>query len=344
MGPVIFLHIPKTGGMTFASIITRGLPQESVLQIDGTLASCAEQLNRLPEKTRTDIQCIYGHVPFGLHRCLSHPATYITLLRNPVDRVASAYYYALRRPEWGFHELIVKQHLSLDEFVTSEAAAELHNAQARMLSGSDEPVGGVDTLDTAKANLRQRLAFVGLTERFDESVMLCRALLGLGSGFYLSKNINRHRVPFGQIPSRTVALIEDRNSLDLELYDAARREFDLLTARFPGLPGQLARFRRWNACYGLAGYLLGLPFNLFRDTKAAIRRAQVEKPAHSDQGWWAVRLANRLLLPDRGVRRIFQMPGRLQTRRLSRFSCTGCELGQPPLVRVLLRSCESAFS
>ncbi|MGA9722776.1 MAG: sulfotransferase family 2 domain-containing protein [Candidatus Binatus sp.] len=276
--PIIFVHIPKTGGMTFAPIITRNFPSESVIQIDGinvSLASCGEQLSRLPDKSRAEIQCIHGHVPLGLHRWLSQPAAYITLLRNPVDRLVSAYYYSLRRPEWGFHERIVKQHLSLHEFAASEASAELHNAQTRMLSGSDEPVSTVDTLDTAKANLRQRFAFVGLTERFDESVWLCRKLLGLSGGFYLKKNINRRRVPLNQIPSRTVALIEEKNSLDLELYDVARRDFDRLVARFPGLPGDLARFRRWNACYGLAGSLLGLPFNLFRETTTAIRRAQV---------------------------------------------------------------------
>lgn len=275
MRPIIFVHIPKTGGMTFAPIITRNFPRESVIQISGTLASCGERVSRLPDSSRAEIKCIYGHVPLGLHRWLSHPAAYITLLRNPVDRLVSAYYYSLRHPEWPFHELIVKQHLSLHEFAASEAAAELHNAQTRMLSGSDEPVSTVDTLDIAKANLRQRFAFVGLTERFDESVLLCRKLLGLSGGFYLKKNINRRRLPLNQIPSRTVALIEERNSLDLELYDVAWREFDRLTARFPGLLGDLARFRRWNACYGFAGALLGLPLNLFRETTVAIRRAQV---------------------------------------------------------------------
>jgi hypothetical protein len=300
MGTIIFVHVPKTGGMSFGPVITRNFPRKSVIQTNGTLASCAEQLSRLPEKTRAEIQCLYGHVPFGLHNWLSHPATYITLLRNPVDRLVSAYYYSLRRPEWGFHELIVKQHLSLYEFAASEAAAELHNGQTRMLSGSDEPVSTIEALNRAKANLRQRFAFIGLTERFDESVLLCRRLLGLRSGFYLKKNINRLRVPLGRIPPRTVALIEERNSLDLELYDVARREFDRLAADLQGLQTELVRFRRWNACYGFAGALLGLPLNMFRDNKAAISRARVRngRSSRKDGGQGGLQMAPARPKPD----------------------------------------------
>ncbi len=274
MRPIIFVHIPKTGGMSFVPIITRNFHRKSVINLDGPLVSCAARLNALPEQTRAAIKCIYGHVPYGLHDSLARAAVYITLLRNPVDRMVSAYYYSLRRPEWGFHEDIIKQRLSLHDFVAGEASEELHNGQTRMLSGSDEPVCTADALNMARRNLSQEFVLAGLTERFDESVLLCRRLLGLGGGFYQRKNVNRHRPPLHEIPPRTVALIEKRNSLDVELYDVAVRDFERLIARFSDLQSELARFRRWNAYYGFAGRLFGLPLNLLRDTTAAIRRAQ----------------------------------------------------------------------
>jgi hypothetical protein len=42
--------------MSFAPIVTRNFPRESVIQIDGingTVASCGEQVSRLPDKVAT---------------------------------------------------------------------------------------------------------------------------------------------------------------------------------------------------------------------------------------------------------------------------------------------------
>ena len=34
-----------------------------------------------------------GHMLFGLHAILPQPATYITVVREPVDRVISSFYF-----------------------------------------------------------------------------------------------------------------------------------------------------------------------------------------------------------------------------------------------------------
>src|SRR5262249_48727425 len=40
----IFLHIPKTGGTSFVSVLTRQFPREACYHTDGTLAAAEEQL------------------------------------------------------------------------------------------------------------------------------------------------------------------------------------------------------------------------------------------------------------------------------------------------------------
>ena len=39
------------------------------------------------------IRYLSGHVPFGVHRVFDRPARYITVLRNPVERVVSSFYF-----------------------------------------------------------------------------------------------------------------------------------------------------------------------------------------------------------------------------------------------------------
>ena len=57
-----------------------------------------------------------------------------------------------------------------------------------MLSGLTEPFGEVtdEMLEQAKHNLREELVFFGLTERFDESLVLAKRRLGFRSILYRS--------------------------------------------------------------------------------------------------------------------------------------------------------------
>jgi hypothetical protein len=61
-----------------------------------------------------------------------------------------------------------------------ELRARLVNLQTRMLGGldpADRRAPGEEHLERAKARLR-RCAFIGITERFDQSISLCERVFG----------------------------------------------------------------------------------------------------------------------------------------------------------------------
>ena len=98
------------------------------------------------------------------------------------------------------------------------------NLQTRMLSGLPEPFGEVDDemLERAKHNLRDGLVFFGLTERFDESLVLAKQRLGLRSILYRSNSrVNTSRPRGDEIPP-TAASGRACNRYDTELYHYAR--------------------------------------------------------------------------------------------------------------------------
>ena len=115
-------------------------------------------------------------MPFGLHARLSRPATYITVLRDPVDRVISAFYfmsnYKLHPNYWKFR----REGWQLEDFVRRSPR---ENVQSKMMAGAnyDEPCTA-EILEKAKQNLAKYFSVVGLTERFEESLALMKLRFG----------------------------------------------------------------------------------------------------------------------------------------------------------------------
>jgi hypothetical protein len=97
-----------------------------------------------------------GHFPFGIHQLLPKPSTYLTVLRDPINRVVSLYYHALKYSNNPLHERLVAERIGLKEFVSDIACKEAHNDQTRRLSGLNPDFGRCsgEMLEIAKENLR----------------------------------------------------------------------------------------------------------------------------------------------------------------------------------------------
>jgi len=77
--------------------------------------------------------------------------------------------------------------------------------------------------------MRKRLedfAFVGITERFDESVVLLQRTLKLPQIPYERRQVSVYRPPLDEMPNEQRRRIAELNPLDLELYSFARDLFD----------------------------------------------------------------------------------------------------------------------
>ena len=91
---VIFLHVPKTAGTTLNRLIEWEYPLLQIYSVDPVLFNWSYKHLRSLSPTRLKRFRIFkGHMVFGLHEILPQKATYITVLRDPVDRVISAFYF-----------------------------------------------------------------------------------------------------------------------------------------------------------------------------------------------------------------------------------------------------------
>lgn len=225
---LIFLHIPKTAGTTLNRIIEWQYNPLAIFTIDPhRIRATAERLKRLPERRRRRLRVVRGHLFYGIHECLPQGSTYVTMLRDPVARVLSAYYFVLRRPLNPLHRKLKKERLGIEDCL--RLFPDRQNTQCRFIAGVDDPaIDGERLLDVAKENLTKSFSVVGITERFEESLMLMACTFDWKVPFYENHKVAKTRP---QVEPGAVEMIREHNRLDLELYEFGKHLFEENLAR-----------------------------------------------------------------------------------------------------------------
>ena len=91
---LIYLHIPKTGGTTLRDIIQYQYKSNKILTIP-TLSESKDIINNLSLDREKQLDIIQGHLQYGIHKKLNRNIKYFTMLRDPIKRILSTYYYII---------------------------------------------------------------------------------------------------------------------------------------------------------------------------------------------------------------------------------------------------------
>jgi hypothetical protein len=249
---VIFVHIGRTAGTTLNRILGRTYPQERTCSFPSTdIEGSVVAFRSLPLEERRRFRLIRGHIMFGIHDAVPRPFTYITLLRDPVDRLISTYFYIRERPEHRLHERLCSTGMSFEDFVRSGITLETDNWQARAISGVHEDFGccSEDMLRRAKQNIVDCFSVCGITERFDETLVLLKRALAWewGSLYYTRENATRRRPSRQDVPRPWIEAVEGQNPLELELYAFARARLERSVDEDGELRRESEHFRQRNA-------------------------------------------------------------------------------------------------
>ncbi len=256
---LIFLHIPKTGGFTFDWVVKRQYRSDDIFHIktDDEKSTSVQDFLRLSETRKNGIRLLMGHMPWGLDTHLRQPSLYITFLRDPVERIISHYYFVLRNPRHYMYDQVIRHKMTLDDYLTNAPSVEMVNGQTKVLAG-DETLPPFEALERAKENLRERSVF-GLTERFDESLLMMKKQLGWNYVYYSKRNVTRDRPSRSAIAPETIARIMQMNELDIQLYEYAARLFEeRIQAESPFFYDEVEKFRLKNKVYGRFGQVVDL--------------------------------------------------------------------------------------
>lgn len=258
----VFVHMPKAGGSTLQEIIQRQYPLAATFDIHGesveTVQSSVDRLRRMPEQEREKIACVKGHIPFGIHRWLPRPPLYATMLRDPIQRTVSDYFFAKNTPGHTLFERMRRGRLSIKDFVVLRHEQGLSDIYCRLLSEAmiwDKLVDSPRTLPagavgTAKENLERYFAAVGITERFDESLMLMQSAFGWKDVHYEHANVTRDKPAQVTLTGEALDVIRLYNGRDIELYEFAKQRMDAgIAVQGAGFEERIRRFRKENERY-----------------------------------------------------------------------------------------------
>jgi hypothetical protein len=228
---LFFMHIPKTAGTTFLSILER--------MFGPIYRPVTWERGETEEHLRFDPASVRGKRVFAGHWNFSvvERAPWlvpITVLREPIERFISHFKYTRRMnaPTTRIlHERIHEQGLDLDAFLDDRDVKQwLWNFQTRQVAGylwREAPTPPPDELlDIAKANL-DCCVYVGLTERMAESVLLLATIFGQAPITEIETlNADAEKTDGATLAASTREKIVALSSLDVALYEYAKQRYN----------------------------------------------------------------------------------------------------------------------
>lgn len=219
---IIFVHIPKTAGITFKNMLIANYRDEDIVKWQKP--DCNRTIEELHSFIDHGYKLIMGHIDFAkLNQKAFDDYQLLCFLRNPVDRTISHYIH--------FQTSKLEEHqpykgMPFEEFLQTYAG---RNWQCQFLSNHKGLASSIEQKDLmvreALQNLNERIFFCGLTDQFDESLIYLREKLGLKNTAYKYKNPSRNAELTKELKQNFASEIKKANDGDMELYERGREIF-----------------------------------------------------------------------------------------------------------------------
>lgn len=200
-----------------------------VIDVPGTTGTALADLARRQVARRRPIETLVTVAPYGAAELSSsgvEPAATITVLRDPVERVAAWWTGVATDPAEPLHDEVVGRGSTLVDLVGRGDALELDNLQVRLLSGVGDDVGfgelGEEHLQLAELHVLDPGTFAGVAEEIDATLV---ALHQWYDWRRLGAVPPRLAPATHLLTTDELAVIEATNRLDRRLHDTALRVF-----------------------------------------------------------------------------------------------------------------------
>jgi hypothetical protein len=234
---LVFVHMHKTGGTTVSHILRSSFGVRHC-QVEPWHARwtgpyfSAEDLQRV-RRLYPNLKSIAGHRVSAFNDLHANGTEfkYFTLVRDPVKLCASRFQFKV--------QISGKENLEFEKWIQQDWP---RNHQTKMLAGATD-------VNEAIRIIKEKNIFVGMTERFDESMVLLKALVAneLNISYrpvnVAPKNSIKERLLSNK---RTRQMLIESQQADLELYNYVKQELYPAFRREygPSLEADVAAYQR----------------------------------------------------------------------------------------------------
>jgi len=227
---VVFVHIPKAAGTSLNAILWQVYGRRYINY--HRKLSPKSVTDRIMDEA-DDILALGGHMPHGFHRSFRkfhgggkstsvfghRNRRYITVLRNPIDRMKSYYRFVTTFP--AHHLYAETRHMRPDEFFRHMQVTknpECSELQCRL-------VGRSRHYETARDYLASNYHAVGVVDRVDDFIHELQKTLNWPRVFEMKRrNVSPATVEDDEFGPDVIDWITKHNEADLKLYEFAKRE------------------------------------------------------------------------------------------------------------------------
>jgi len=205
-----FIHIERSGGTTLHYLLRKTfINYYSIPTYNGKYGEILNPCNfsRIIS-TLPFIKGVGGHTLrsyAGYEDSIKKPIFYITFLRDPIERYISQFNYILAH---------FNKNMSFDHYLSLHR---FQNFQIKKICGYDNLQKGINEIN--------RYGFVGLTDRFDESITFLSKNLGVNyinikinkRNTIESTNLTKYLSP-SDLTDKQFRKVTDNNKLDIDFY------------------------------------------------------------------------------------------------------------------------------
>ncbi|CAG7855864.1 hypothetical protein MCAMS1_00149 [biofilm metagenome] len=237
--PVIFVHLQKTAGTSIIKEVRQYYGNNNVIShgdffLDHDGQRITNDKYAQPEYIQNrfgGIPFLSGHFGYEFAKPFMDSRFSFTFLRNPVERVLSAYYFYKTRNSDQFRHYSLAHQLPLDEFLAlgfTDPDIKLHvlNYQVSQLAvgwggGVHFACNGDELLAMAIKHLGE-FSYVGFTETFEKDQEQILKYMGIAKpAVNIKSNANPGRPTFDSLPPSSKNLLLELTVLDRQLYEWA---------------------------------------------------------------------------------------------------------------------------
>ncbi len=205
-----FSHIPKTAGTTLNYILQKnfgGNLQSIILRSESNYTYEDLRKDRL---ISPNTKCIAGHglKPFIDYKEFNDELKWFTFLRDPIKRYVSQYIHQQTSN-------LKQYYMPIEEWGQKYARS---NWQVKWIAGEED-------LEAAKQILKEKFVFIGITEKFDESLVMMKNCfdINMDISYKKPKMIVRDNSLKNELLKRSnndlLGFLKEQNELDLRLYE-----------------------------------------------------------------------------------------------------------------------------
>lgn len=228
---ILFDHLPKCGGSSVNKYLEAHYPRRKTFSTKVPMIKASvDKFKNLSISQRYGYDLVKGH---GANQLLDyvHPECLkVTVLREPIDRIVSHYYYARRTPRHYLYSKIHESEMSLEDYVTLGISGELRNYYTTRFSGltaDDAEKKPNESINRAVEAILKTYDVVGFLDSFSSFADALREQARLRYKWQGEKqNVTEGRIAINDIQQSIISKIEQINHLDVVLYRKIKKEID----------------------------------------------------------------------------------------------------------------------